>query len=238
MKSMTEKSFDKNWEENIYSQGKHLNQYPYDMLVSLAAKKFFHIPREKRSALKALDLGCGAGNNSKFLAESGFSLYGIDGSETAVNICRQRFKQWKLTGNFIKGDFLNLPYEDDFFDFIVDRESLYANKFADIEKALEQVRLKLKSGGALLSFIYNTGHPDREFGEEIEPNTYANFRSGSFFRAGKAHFIDLKEVHLLYSNFKIENIIRHSSSEIYNKPGAIMEYDEYVIIAKKKEQKQ
>ena len=61
-------------EENIYSEGKTLNKYPYDILVSIVARKYFSV--ENRKEVKLLDLVCGAGNNSKFLAEEGFSFLG------------------------------------------------------------------------------------------------------------------------------------------------------------------
>jgi ubiquinone/menaquinone biosynthesis C-methylase UbiE len=197
------------------------------------ARKFFHIPKEKRKKIKVLELGCGGGNNAKFLAENGFDVYGIDGSRSAIEICKERFKEWNLKGNFIQGDFLSLPYRNNFFDLVIDRESLYANKFKDIKKAVNEVYKKLKVGGLFISFIYSSYHPDREFGKEIELNTYNNFRKGSFYKAGKAHFTDIKEILELFSNFKIENIIRHSLNEVYNKPQRFMEFDEYIIIAKK-----
>jgi len=227
-------SFNRCWEEKIYSQGKQLNLYPFDILVSLVARNFFSVPRESRVKIKILDVGCGAGNNAKFLAENGFCVYGIDGSSSAVEICNQRFKKWNLAGNFTQGDFLELPYENGFFDMIFDRESIYANKRDHVQKIIMQIHEKLKPGGIFVSFMYSSHHPDKEFGEIIEPNTYGNFRKGScFYEAGVVHFVDIKEIISFYSRFNIENIARHSLLEVYNKPGRFMEFDEYIIIARK-----
>lgn len=228
-----EKSFDLSWESNIYSRGRHLNAYPYDLLVSIVARKYFSIAKDERKKIKVLDLGCGAGNNAKFLAENGFSVYGADGSETVVKACEEKFKLCGLSGEFIAADLINLPYKKNFFDLVVDRESLYANKFSGIKAIIRSVRDKLKKNGLIVSFIYNTYHSDREFGEEIEPNTYEKFRKGNFYATGKAHFADLKEILDLYSEFKIENIMRNSLSEVFDKPHRFMEYDEYIVIAKK-----
>ena len=227
-------TFDKSWEKNIYLMGKHLNSYPYDTLVSIVARKFFHIPKKKRRKIKVLDLGYGAGNNAKFLAESGFDVYGIDGSKTATKICKERFEKWNLKGNFVEGDFSKLPYKDNFFDLVIDRESLYSNQFDTIKKAIKEVYKKTKNKGLFVSFIYNSYHPEKGLGTKIESNTYNNFKEGSsFYKTGVAHFVDLKEVLGLYSKFKIENIIRHSMSEVYDKEKKFIEYDEYIIIAKK-----
>ncbi len=233
---MIEKSFDKNWEDSIYSKGKQLNLYPYDILVSIVARKFLNIPKSERNKIKVLDIGCGGGNNAKFLAENNFDVYGIDGSKSTIEICKERFKKWNLRGSFVCGDFVELPYENNFFDLVVDRESLYANKFDDIKNAIQEIYKRLKNNGLFVSFIYSSYHPDREFGEMIEPNTFNNFKKEScFYEAGTAHFIDIKEIYELYSRFKIENIMRHSLVETYNKSHRFMEFDEYIIIAKKTE---
>lgn len=230
---MPKKSFSVEWEKKIYSQGLQLNKYPYDLVVSIVARKFFSTPFNKRKNIKVLDLGCGAGNHAKFLAENGFSVYGLDGSRSAIKNCQIRFKEWGLTGQFTRGDFLNLPYSNNYFNLVLDRESLYANRKADIAQALNNVYKKLKPGGVLISFIFNTFHPHKEFGQQIEPNTYTNFTKGAFYKTGAAHFVDIKEVLGLYKKFKIENIIRHSLREVYDEPNSLMNIEEYIIIAKK-----
>jgi SAM-dependent methyltransferase len=230
---MNKLSFDKNWEDGVYSKGRQFNSYPYDILVSIVARKFFHLPLNERKKVKVLDLGCGAGNNAKFFAENGFSVFGIDGSKTVINTCKKRFNQWKLKGDFIQGDFLAIPFKNNFFDLVIDRESLYANKSEDIKNIIVEVYKKLKPGGYFVSFMFNSFHPDKNYGTEIETNTYENFLKGSFNNTGKAHFTDKKEILRLFSKFKIENIARHSIYETYNRPKRFMEFDEYIIIAKK-----
>lgn len=229
------KSFNKNWENNIYSRGLMINNYPYDLVVSLIAKNFFSISMIKRRTVKMLDLGCGAGNHAKFMAENGFSVYGLDGSSTAIEHCRGKFKKLKLKGKFVQGDFLNLPYDNNFFDCALDRESLYANKLADIKKIIEQVYKKLKVGGLFISFMHNNNHPDIKFGKKIETNTYRNFKKGSsFYKAGIAHFTDMKEIKILFRKFKIKNVLRHALSVTYGQNGISQRFDEYIIIAIKK----
>lgn len=228
------KSFNKIWENKIYSRGRCLNNYPYDLVVSLVVKNFFSLSWRERKKINMLDLGCGAGNHAKFLAENGFTVYGLDGSGTAVKHCRRKFKNLGLKANFIRGDFLNLPYADKFFDCVLDRESIYANKFTVIKKALEQVYRKLKIGGLFISFMYSDHHPEMKSGRRRELNTYDNFKSGSMFHdSGTAHFTNLKEIKILFSGFKIKNIVRHTIKEVYNRNNPFQQYDEYVIIAKK-----
>lgn len=228
------KSFNKNWEDKVYSQGKQLNNYPYDLVVSLIAKNFFSIPFKKRKDIKMLDLGCGAGNHAKFIAENGFDVYGIDGSDTAIKHCRQKFKKAGLKGTFIRGDFLDLPYMDNFFNCILDRESLYANKLVAIERAVSQVYQRLKTGGVFICFMYNNYYPGINLGKKIELNSYNDFKIGSsFHNVGVAHFTNLEEIKSLFGKFKIKNVLRHTLCESYNFKNALMQYDEYVIIVEK-----
>ena len=59
-------TFDKKWETKIYKQGKQINQYPYDLIVSFV-NKYYKRNNLKSKNKKALDLGCGTGNNLKFI---------------------------------------------------------------------------------------------------------------------------------------------------------------------------
>ncbi len=235
-------SFDKSWEEDKYLKIKQTgsypyekaNRYPYDLLVSIVARKFFKIPKGKRIEIKALDLGCGTGNNAKFLAENGFDIYGIDCSKSAVEICQETFLNNNLKGSFVTGDFLNLPYENNFFDLAIDRESLCANKFDDIKKIVQEVYSKLKNGGFFVSFMYSSHHPIKKLGEMIEANTFDNFKEGSsFYKRGMIHFSTIDEIYDLYSSFKIENIMRHSLDMVHGDSNLSEGFDEYIIISKK-----
>jgi 2-polyprenyl-3-methyl-5-hydroxy-6-metoxy-1,4-benzoquinol methylase len=78
----------------------------------------------ERKAVKILDLGCGTGAASWFIAREGFSVYGIDGSHTAITLLQQRFKKEKLKGEFKVGDFIHLDFKDSFFDAVVDVSSI------------------------------------------------------------------------------------------------------------------
>lgn len=232
---MNEKSFDESWQEKIYGEGKHMNEYPYDIVVTLIARRFYKIPFERRNKIIILDLGCGAGNNSKFLSEKGFDVYGVDGSETAIEYCKKIFAEKNLKGVFIQSDFLDLPFEDNFFDCIIDRESICANTDENIRQIIDNVFDKLKKNGVFISFIYNNFHPDKRFGEKLSKNTYHNFTEGSFYKAGKVHFIDIKEILEFYKKYNIKNIIRHSFIEVFDCSNTIGEFDEYIIIAEKLE---
>ena len=183
--------------------------------------------------IRMLDLGCGGGNNAAFMAENGFSVFGIDGSPTAIEIAKDRFAKRSLQGDFIAGDLLQLPYEDNTFDFALDRESISMNRPEHIKDILKEVRRALKPGGLFCSFTYSADHPGKEYGQEVGRNTYSNFEKGAFEGRGVAHFFDFKELLELYGIFTIENVLKLDLREVYDKHNPFVEWTEYIILARK-----
>ena len=54
---------------------------------------------------KALDICCGAGTNSVYLAQSGFEVTGIDISLTAIGMAKKKAKQANVNINFLEESF-------------------------------------------------------------------------------------------------------------------------------------
>lgn len=69
---------------------------------------------------KALDICCGLGTNTIYLAQVGFETTGIDISRTAV--ARARRKAWRagVEIQFYVGSALDLPFRGNEFDFVFD----------------------------------------------------------------------------------------------------------------------
>ena len=66
----------------IYKKGKQIIKYTFDIVVSNVNTLF---KNKKVLKLKALELGCGTGNNLKFFIDFGFKhVTGIDGSKSAI----------------------------------------------------------------------------------------------------------------------------------------------------------
>jgi ubiquinone/menaquinone biosynthesis C-methylase UbiE len=73
----------------------------------------------------ALDLGCGAGVETMFLAENGFRASGIDVSDKAIELAKSSAKRRRLRIDFQTGTVLDLPYRDEEFVFLNDRGCLH-----------------------------------------------------------------------------------------------------------------
>jgi ubiquinone/menaquinone biosynthesis C-methylase UbiE len=108
---------------------------------------------------KALDICCGAGTNTVFLAVKGFKVTGIDISSKALEYAKKNAEQANVKINFMKQNFLNLPFGDEEFDFVFDMGCFHYVKIEDRTKFIGGVHRVLKNGGVYLltCFSYKNG---------------------------------------------------------------------------------
>ena len=87
---------------------------PPDVLVDL-------VESGKVKPCKAIDLGCGTGNYSIYLASVGFDVTGIDNSPTAIKIAQENAKKKGIKCNFLVANVLgNLNEVNCKFEFAFD----------------------------------------------------------------------------------------------------------------------
>jgi len=95
---------------------------------------------------RVLDAGCGSGRDTNLLAQKGLDVVGIDLSSGLINIAKTAYPGLK----FIEGNFLKLPFEDNFFDGVWAHASLvHLESINEVEKALREFDRILKKGGAI-----------------------------------------------------------------------------------------
>lgn len=150
----------KAWEsEYAKDSPNNKNEFPYIEIVSFIRKNFTNkIAPQNRADIKILELGCGWGNNIKFIAKEGFSAYGLDFSKTAINHIKELAKD--LDNLYpVFGDMLELStiFEPQ-FDAIVDRAGMQtlANS-KDIARTINEAYKVLKPNGMLFAMIFSQG---------------------------------------------------------------------------------
>ncbi len=98
--------------------------------------------------LKVLDLGCGTGRNSNYLAEMGNDVCGIDISKTAISIAKERALKKGLRVDYAVGDIGNdYNIKDNFIDIVLDVTSSNSLNEKARENYLKEVHRVLKIGG-------------------------------------------------------------------------------------------
>jgi len=119
---------------------------------------------------RILDLGCGTGRHSAYLAQNGFEVLGCDSSEAALDIAKGILPEVE----FQVCDVGLLPYRDRSVDGVFCHAVIQHGTLATIKKAIQEIHRVLRGGGALFLTVTSTEHPEYLTGHEIEPGTKMN----------------------------------------------------------------
>ena len=138
----------KNERNDIYKNGKELNRYPSEILVSWVFRNRVHKYK------KVLDIGCGFGNNLRFLIENGFDAYGIDNSDFIIQSISAEFND-RVSEQSIK----STSFNSESFDLLIDRQSIQHNLTDDLNKIFSECKRLLKKKSLMFSnFLLSDGN--------------------------------------------------------------------------------
>lgn len=152
----------------------------------------------------AIDLGCGTGNKSRYLAEEGGfkKVLGVDISKKAVEIAKQNKNS---DCEFIVHDIGDWFFakDDETFDFILDWAAIHCLSLEQRKTYAQNIKKHSHKGTLFLIRSFSTNSEDKYFEEEIE--------------GVKARVFYLKKDELikLFPDFEIleENISRPSTKK-------------------------
>jgi 2-polyprenyl-3-methyl-5-hydroxy-6-metoxy-1,4-benzoquinol methylase len=97
---------------------------------------------------KVLDIGCGLGRESIFMAKNGALVTGIDISSKNIEKAKQYASEYKANNTrFIVINIYNLNYIDE-FDIVFCRASLH--HFPDVNSVIQKAHKSLKVGGIMI----------------------------------------------------------------------------------------
>jgi len=197
-------SYEKELWEARYQRGVAVNRWPYDQVVSFVLSNFGRGEREK---ISILDYGCGGGNHAKFLTSEGFDCYAIDYSPKAVELTRKLVQT--VSGKEVESEkilcveFSHLPFNDNSFDAVIDRQSLGQNMADDLPALVAEIHRVLKPGGIYFGVNFSDRHPLLQYGISLGKGDYGSFTAGPFTGLGRRHFFSRDEVQSLFTNFTI-----------------------------------
>jgi ubiquinone/menaquinone biosynthesis C-methylase UbiE len=97
-----------------------------------------------------LDVACGGGRNAHYLAQGGYTVYGVDIATSAIEFCQKRFVHFNLSGTFQQGRMDNLPFPDDFFSGILCVAAIDHVTTDCARRTLAEMRRILAPGKAIL----------------------------------------------------------------------------------------
>ncbi|MCL2459744.1 MAG: class I SAM-dependent methyltransferase [Euryarchaeota archaeon] len=197
--------------EGIYSEGAQLNRYPFDFVVSFV---FNNYPREKKRAeIEILEVGCGAGNNLWFCAREGFSVTGLDSSQSAIEYAQKRFDEECLSGKFIEGGFEQIQHMERTFDIVIDRAALSCVPFHLARTHINSIKEILLPEGKFLFTPYSDRHGMCVSGEFREDGLSINMKRGISNMTSIYGWSKKEIYHALKNGFNIESIKHIEISE-------------------------
>lgn len=135
---------------------------------------------------RLLDLACGKGRHSRYLAEKGFDVTGVDISPASIAFARH-FEHEHLS--FYQHD-MRLPFRANYFDGIVNMFTSfgYFDTDADHLRSLHHVATGLKPGGLFLLDFFNSAWVQHHL-VRYEEKTLDGivFRLGKSVRSGRVY---------------------------------------------------
>lgn len=187
--------------EDWHTKERFQPKYPVDDVVRFV---FTHFPRnpEERNNLKILDLGCGAGVHTVFLAKEGFQTYATDISDNGLKVAEKRLKDNNLKAVLKNASMERQPFEDDFFDGVISFGVLYYNTADNYQKAVDEIYRILKKGGR--AFVFSRTINDYRFGkgEKIGENTFILNTKDTNEEGIVNFFLRREDINKIFSKFK------------------------------------
>lgn len=123
----------------------HKNKYPSERVVGWVLRNY-------PVGSCCLDVGCGWGNNLRFLLAEGYDAYGIDFAQSAIDGIRPEFGERVMCGSIEQ-----TSWPDNHFDFIIDRCSIQHNPVDALPRIFKEIHRVLKPGGGIFSELRRAG---------------------------------------------------------------------------------
>jgi len=208
---MTTDTFDTTW-EGRYADGLDV-RYPYDHVVTFVNR---HHPRNRpRSSVNVLEVGCGSGNNLWFAAREGFSVFGIDGSASAIDRARKRLADDHLTGSLHVGDFTHeLPLEPASVDLAIDRLAITHSSRLGGEQAIAQIHRVLKPGGHFLFNCFSDVDSSYAGGRRTRDGVVVDIEQGSLSGYPQVTFYGRQDIDMMFQEgWTIVSLLHAESAE-------------------------
>lgn len=198
---------DPTWEELFRT--KPWGRYPPEELVRFIARTF-----PAPAGLAALDLGCGGGANTWFLAREGFAVVAIDGAAAAIEQTRAVLDRDALSARLVIGDLATLDVGNAAFDVAVDVSAIQHNDRAGAERIVARVHDALRRGGWFFTMLVGTDTTGYDSGADLGDGTFRDITIGPLAGRGIVRSYAREDVTKLLARYGSVSIDRSDRTDL------------------------
>jgi tellurite methyltransferase len=151
---------------------------------------------------KVLDLGIGEGRNAMPFIFSGFSIDGVDISDTALNRCKEKFAMENSDINLVSCDLRDYDIKMDNYTLIIVANVLNFFRKSEIDNMIQDIKAGLQKGGLIYLSVFSTLEPKYKTlklnQKEVEENTFYIEEKDMY-----THFFTQEEIKSYFSDFEL-----------------------------------
>ena len=153
---------------------------------------------------RVLDIGCGVGRHTIYLASRGFEVTATDNAPAAVSACRRNLQETRLQAQVLEVEMTEIPFPDDYFDGVVAAQVIHHTDVATLTRIISLIHQKLAAGGWFVWVTASSRNRDFSTAREIEPGTWVdeNRREGPV----PHHYCTEQEIRSLLSSYDIQSL--------------------------------
>lgn len=152
-----------------------------------------------------LDIGCGRGRHSLFLAELGFDVTATDISPEGIEQLRREAKKRKLESRIktVVCGMLELPFADNSFDGVLGFHSIFHTDYAGLKTVIAKITDILKKSGQLYITFNSKSNPSFHASDNTVIDEYTVIRHFGLEEGIPHTFLEYDDIIRLLANYKI-----------------------------------
>jgi SAM-dependent methyltransferase len=155
-----------------------------------------------------LDIGCGIGRHTLFLAELGFDVTALDISPDGIEILKKEAARRNLESKIktIVCDMLDMPCENNSFDGVLGFLSVTHTDYAGLKAIITRIHDILKTHGRLYMTFNSKNSPAFSDATNIKVDEYTVIKNRGIEKGIPHTYLDHEDIVRLLAHYKILKI--------------------------------